>query len=95
MLIRTFNGFLLEFIENEALVCFVVKRQTVFYYLPAKLLKKAEVTMHNQPFQLQEFQGDDKIFYKAVALAMVPLNEPVELDEEHQKKLQYLLKHWD
>jgi hypothetical protein len=54
--IRRLNGFLIEFLGEEARVGFIVDGQVTEYFLPARYLKESKITERGQPFEMDEYE---------------------------------------
>lgn len=95
---RRLRGFLVEMQTNEARVAFIEGGQTVLYDLPSEQLRKAGITLKNQPFQMDEFEGKSDeggwfIGYCFLALAKEcdAEIEILDFDEEYQRKRKIIL----
>lgn len=53
---RRLNGFLIEFLGEEARVGFIVDGQVTEYFLPARYLRESKITERGQPFEMDEFE---------------------------------------
>lgn len=96
---RRLKGFLIEIQSDEARVSFVENGRTFIYDLPADPLRRAGVTMRNQPFQMDEIEGEGEdgsvtIGYRFLALASRSdaYIETLSFDQERRQKRDLILK---
>jgi hypothetical protein len=95
---RKFQGILVCFSGDEAVVIFDSNGEKIEYRLPAELLRKNGVTVGDQPFELIESEiTDDEEFAlhsKVVPLAAASsgIIEPLALAKAYKAKRNFLLK---
>jgi hypothetical protein len=94
-----FKGFLVEMDAEQARVCLVKNGQKYFYDFPAHHLRKAGVTLQNQPFEMDEFemQTPDGGFaaghkFKPLAEKQHAYTEVLKIDEDRKRKKELILK---
>jgi hypothetical protein len=95
---RKIQGILVSFSGDEALVLFDSDGKGIEYWLPAELLRKNGVTVHDQPFELIESEiidGHEFILQSSItALATQSSGtiEPLDLQKSYKAKRDFLLK---
>jgi hypothetical protein len=90
---RRLRGFLVEMQSDDARVAFVDNGQTILYDLPAEHLRKAGVTVKNQPFQMDEIEGQSESGGYSIEYRFLPLAkasdaeiEVLKFSEERKRK---------
>jgi hypothetical protein len=93
------KGFLIELQSDEARVGFVENGRTIVYDLPADPLRRAGVTLRNQPFQMDEIESEGKDGSITVGYRFLPLAsrsdayiETLSLDQERRRKRDLIFK---
>ena len=100
---RRLKGFLVELPvatqNQEARVAFIENGETILYNLPAEPIRKAGITLLNQPFEMDEIEteGEDGSFtvsyrYKALAMPADAYIQTLNFDDERKRKRDLILK---
>ena len=97
--VRRLKGFLIEQLGTEARVAFVENGDKFEYYLPFDRLRKAKVTLENQPFEMDEveFASEDGGFFtgyeiRSLAKTSDSFADTFSLDQEREKKRDIIFK---
>lgn len=97
--LRRMRGFLIEMRGEEARVYLDDNMRQFEYWMPAKKLTSAAITEANQPFEMDEFEGNnaDGSYYtgytfRPLAKAVDAIKESFALDEERTRKRDLILK---
>ena len=92
-ILRRLYGFLIEFQGPSARVGFLQGGQVIQYQLPAEQLRRSDITLRNQPFQMDEVEitsdaGNVIVGYSFQSLAKPSdaYNDTLELDAERKRK---------
>jgi hypothetical protein len=96
VVLRRFNGFLIETCGKDSRVAIVDKGQMHQYFVPSKKLASIGVTEKNQPFELNEVQvhesdGPLNYEFKSVVNKSKKYKVKLELGQELEKKLNKVL----